>query len=451
MAEGGAGRRQNMNLFQQFFNMRIGVVDLSVSSAVIVPLEADQISSYIGGATLNRYLFHQYQDDPLVFGVGPLTGSFAPASSLLVATFYSPLFEKICHVPFMLRTGPDMKFSGIDFLVVKGAASELSLLYVDCGTVQIFPAGNLRKLPIQDITRALKRDFLPFQSAIVTGPAADHGILQATASVGARGSLDKAGLASRMAAKNLKAILFNGIGGLSFRTNNPDQGKELITRISAEKNFRHRGFTSILTKLDGGKAAVKHLRKLRKKNMACYHCPAPCITHVEFIRQDASQGEGSIVKEGLLLLDHTGWMALAKKVGTHVLPLFHICLQSGLDPEGVSQTLSDGGTMIEWLFAIEKMFPESGKAQIAESYRPTGEAPGKTHTLFGGGIAPIPPSDVWGKRVALSMILGICPLFLLLFPQISETDLLKFISQREDVLKTLEDRIPSLIQTLLAD
>ena len=185
--------------------------------------------------------------------------------------------------------------------------------------------------------------------------------------------------------------------------------------------------------------------------MACYHCPAPCMTHVEFIRQDASPGEGSIVKEGLLLLDHTGWTALARKVGTHVLPLFQSCLHIGLDPEGVAQRLSDGGTMIEWLFAIEKMFPESGKAQIAEAYHPTGEVPVKTHTLFGGGIAPIPPNDVWGKRVGLAMILGICPLFLLLFPQISETDLLKFISQQEDALKTLEDRISSSIQTLLAD
>jgi aldehyde:ferredoxin oxidoreductase len=419
MAEGGAGRRQKMNLFQQFFNMRICVVDLSASSVVTIPLEAEHVSSCIGGAMLNLFLFRQYKDEPIVFGVGPLTGSFAPASSLMVATFKSPRFEKICHIPFMLRTGPDMKFSGIDFLVVKGGASELSVLHVNRGTVQISPAGNLRELSVPDITTTLKRDSLPFRSALVTGPAADNGIPHAAVSVGARGSLDKAGLASRMAAKNLKAIMFHGIGGLPFRSDNPEQGKELIARISAEKNFKRRGFVSILKMLDGGKEAGRNLKSLRKKDMACYHCPSPCMTHIEFTRRDTSQGEGPRVKEGMFLLDHTGWIALAKKVGTEALPFLRNCVQSGLDP--------------------------------AENYAPPGEVPVKAHTLFGGGIAPIPPGDLWDQKVGMAMILGICPLFLLMFPQISETDLLTFIAQREDAMKTLEDRISSSIQILLAE
>ncbi|MEN6319576.1 MAG: aldehyde ferredoxin oxidoreductase N-terminal domain-containing protein [Syntrophaceae bacterium] len=405
-----------MNIFQQFFNMRICVVDLSTSSVVTIPLEMDHISSYIGGATLNRVIFQQYMDDPIVFGVGPLTGSFAPASSLLVATFKSPRFEKISHVPFMLRTGPDMKFSGIDFLVVKGTASELSVLYVDRGAVQILPAGNLWELSISDITTTLKRDFPPFQSALVTGPAADRGILHAAASVGTRGSLDKAGLASRMAEKKLKAIMFHGIGGLSFGSDNPEQGKELITRISTEKNFKHRGFVSILKKLEGGGEAGKHLRGLRKKDMACYHCPFPCMTHVDFTRRDTLQGEGQEAKEGLILLDHTGWIALDKKVGTDALPSLQSCLQSGLDP--------------------------------AENYAPTSEVPVKAHTLFGGGIAPIPPGDLWEKKVALAMILGICPIFLLLIPQIVEKDLLAFISPNEDILENMQKSLSSAIQSL---
>jgi len=87
----------------------------------------------------------------------------------------------------------------------------------------------------------------------------------------------------------------------------------------------------------------------------------------------------------------------------------------------------------------------------AENYAPPGEVPVKAHTLFGGGIAPIPPGDLWDQKVGMAMILGICPLFLLMFPQISETDLLTFIAQREDAMKTLEDRISSSIQILLAE
>lgn len=408
-----------MNPLQTFFNMKIGIVDLSVSTTEVISLDQERVTKYLGGASLNRAIFDQYQNDALIFGTGPLTGSFAPASSLLVATFKSPRFEKICHVPFMMRTGPDMKFSGIDFLVIQGAASEHSVLHVNRDGVRIFPVGNLRELSIPDITVTMKRDFLPFRSAIVTGPAADRGILHAAASVGAHGSLDKAGLASRMAAKNIKAIMFHGIGGLPFRNDNPEQSRELITRISAEKNFKHRGFVSILKKLDGGKEAGKRLRGLKKKDMACYHCPFPCMTHVEFTRQDAPQGEGQKIKEGLLLLDHTGWITLARTFGKDAVPSLQNCLRNGLDP--------------------------------AEAYAPASEVPVKAHTLFGGGIAPIPPGDLWEKRVGLAMILGICPLFLIMFPQITERDILAFISPNEDITENMQKKLSSAIESLLSE
>jgi hypothetical protein len=42
-------------------------------------------------------------------------------------------------------------------------------------------------------------------------------------------------------------------------------------------------------------------------------------------------------------------------------------------------------------------------------------------------------------------------LFLLLFPQISEIDLLTFVSQSEDAVKILDNSVSSSIQTLLAE
>ena len=73
------------------------------------------------------------------------------------------------------------------------------------------------------------------------------------------------------------------------------------------------------------------------------------------------------------------------------------------------------------------------------------------HKLFGGGIPPILPDEFWGKRVCLSMILGVCPIFLLLFPQISELDLLKFLAKDEHDLKSLEEGLYLSIQSILED
>lgn len=433
-----------MSPLRHFYNMKIGIVDLSPPSAVTIPLDPEQARKHIGGIAMNRELLSQH-DDALVFGTGPLTGSFAPASSLLTATFISPICKHVCHVPFMLRTGPAMKFSGIDFLAVKGTAPELSVIYVNRGNIQVRPAGELRSVPAQDIMSTLKKEYRPYQTALVTGPAADHGVSHASVSVENHGSLDKAGLASSMAAKNLKGIVFSGTGGLPFGSDNPDQGKELIQRISADRNFTQRGFAAVLRLLDGGKAAGIIPMKAKQKDMACYNCPSPCITHVSFPRRDLS----------LLLLDHMGVIALAKKTGMHTLPLLRRCLQFGFDPAGVARRLPDGRTESEWISALEKMLTEAEqdaeKDQVAAEHPHTSDVPVKNHALFGGGIAPIPPLDTWDTRVGLAMILGICPLFLLRFPRIADTDLLRFISQDEATLATLQKNLASSISSVISD
>jgi aldehyde:ferredoxin oxidoreductase len=437
MAESGSRRRQDMNPFQSFYNMKIGVVDLAAMSAETIPPDQDQIVKNLGGAVMNRAIFDQYQGDTLIFGTGPLTGSFAPASSLMIATFQSPRFEHPCHVPFMMRTGPDMKFSGIDFLAVKGTAPELSVLYVNngtirilpAGTIRILPAGNLRDRPVPEVVRELKKTAPFFQSSLITGPAADHSVSSASVSIGSKGSLDKAGLASLMAAKNLKGILFGGTGGLPFNKDNPDMGRALEQRISTDKNFKKRGFASVIKNLEGGKDASKFLKPSRKKDMACYHCPSPCMTHVTFSRQYPETKEVNKGEDGLLLLDHGGYVTLAGKAGKNILPVLQRCLYYGLDPAGVAEQLPAGGTPAECLNALD--------AIVSNTLPYAGETP-KTQDPFGGSIPPFLTEDIGEKRTALAMTLGVCPIFLLRFQQITDTDLLTFISPNEDALKTMQ-------------
>jgi hypothetical protein len=428
-----------MNPFQPFYNMKIGVVDLSTSSTEVISLDQDRVLKHLGGAAMNCDIFNYNQGDPLIFGTGPLTGSFVPASSLMIATFLSARFDRLCHVPFMLRSGPDMKFSGIDFLVVKGTAAEQSILHVNNGKIKMLPAGNLQDIPIPETIRELKKVSSSYQSFILTGPAADRGVPYASTSIGSKGSLDKAGFAARMSAKKLKGIMFGGTDGLTFNRDNPDQGKELEKRISEDKNFKHKGFLSILKNLEDGMGAGRALTVSRKKDMACYNCPSPCMTHVTFSWQDPRKEEIQKIQDGLLLLDHMGFAALARKVGKNILPVLKSCLDYGLDPAGVASILSEGETLLECLSTIDKIIS-------ANSTRATC-IPG-TYDLFGGGIPPILTGDLWNKRVGLAMILGVCPIFLLRFPQITDTDLLAFLSTNEDVLKTMREGLSSVIESL---
>jgi hypothetical protein len=325
--------------------------------------------------------------------------------------------------------------------VVKGTAPEQSILHVNHGKIRILPAGNLQHMPIPEAIRELKKASPPFQSVIITGPAADHGVPYASVSIGQNGSLDKAGLASLMAAKNLKGIMLGGTDGLPFNRDNPDQGREIEKIISTDKNFKRRGFFSVLKKLEGGKDAGKFLKAERKKDMACYHCPSPCMTHVRYSWQDPRNKERQNSEEGLLLLDHTGCAVLIKKVGKNILPILQSCLHNGLDPAGVAERLPEGETMPEYFNAIDKIMSDNPLHTTDVSQR---------QCLFGGGIPPIPTGDLLEKRVALAMILGVCPIFLLRFPQITDAALLSFISTREEDLKTLQEGLSSAIASLIS-
>ena len=79
-----------MSLYRPFYNGNFGVVDLTTLSAYTVELPWDACQEHIGGAAMNARLLSQFESDSIVLGTGPLTGSFAPASALLVGTFRSP-------------------------------------------------------------------------------------------------------------------------------------------------------------------------------------------------------------------------------------------------------------------------------------------------------------------------------------------------------------------------
>lgn len=446
-----------MKLFDNFYNMKVGIVDLSESSSAVVPLDDQIIAEKIGGVAVNEDLFKRYEDDdPLILGVGPLTGSFAPASCLSVATFLSPQTGNLCHVPLMLRIGPEMKFSGIDFLVIKGSTSQLKILHIEKGTIQVFSAEYLVKLAVPEAVQTLRKKIRHSRSIILAGPAADNGVFHAAVSMGVWGSLDKSGLAYWMASKGLKAIVFNGTGGLPFSHDNLAMGRKMVKDIVSFNRFRKEGFITILDRIGVESEVKKIIVKSKKKDLACYNCPFPCMSYVEFNWRDPRLKESPKIKEGTFLLDHTGFTAMARKRQTDALVLMKECLNLGLDTSAVAELLPQEGTLETSLDFISDMAKADDENQVAENLY-QGDIPLDKYVLFGSGIPPISPGDAevdssfWGKRVAMSMILGVCPILMLLFPNIHIANLLKFITVKNDDLESLQAIISSRIQSILMD
>jgi len=431
-----------MSLYRPFYNGKIGVVDLTTQSAYTVDLSRDALRSHVGGAAMNAWLLSEYESDSLVLGTGPLTGSFAPASALLVGTFRSPVYDHLCHVPFMLRCGPEMKFSGVDYLIIRGAAKEPCAVSATRGQVHVHPLADSREKPVPELLQLLRRSNPGFRSSIVTGPAADRSSPFASASIGSHGSFDKVGLAARMAAKNLKAVLFSGIEGLPFREDHPALSKATEKLLRDSGALASKGFIPVVRKLEDGGEAAKVLRGSLGRNRACYHCPCPCMTYAGFKKPGADTE-----KDGLLLMDHSGWAALSCK-SDDALPLLKRCHELGLDPCAVGNALREDRPLREAMNVIESL-AVSGVHIDEEDYPSAPGIDSRTYRLFGGGITPLSSGKAWTDRVAAAMILGICPLFIQIAGRLDRSDLLRFLSSDAEEIKALGERIDDEIETLL--
>lgn len=429
-----------MSLYRPFYNGKIGVVDLTSLSAYTVDFPWDACQKHIGGAAMNAWLLSQYESDSLILGTGPLTGSFAPASALLVGTFRSPRYDHLCHVPFMLRSGPELKFSGLDFLVIRGAAKEPCAVSAARGQLRVFPLEDSREKPLPELLQLLKRSAPGYRASIVTGPAADKNSPFASASVGSHGSFDKVGFAARMAAKNLKAVLFNGIDGLPFREDHPALSRATEKMLRDSGALAAQGFVPVLKKLADGSEAAGALRGKLGRNRACYHCPCPCMTW-------AAPGKPGPGKEGVLLMDHAGWAALSRK-SEDALPLLKRCMELGLDPLAAGYALREDRPLREAMSAVEAL-GQAGVSIDEEDYPSALGIDSRTYRLFGGGITPIASGSAWPDRVAAAMLLGICPVFMQITGRLDRSDLLRFLSSDAEEIKALTVRLDGLIETVL--
>jgi aldehyde:ferredoxin oxidoreductase len=431
-----------MSLYQPFYNGKIGVVDLTTQSTYTVDLPGDALREHIGGASMNAWLLSEYESDSLILGTGPLTGSFAPASAILVGTFRSPDFEHLCHVPFMLRSGPEMKFSGVDYLIIRGASKEPCAVSVTRGQVHVFSLPDSQGQPVPELLHLLKQRVPGFRASIVTGPAADGSSPYASASIDSHGSPDKSGFAARMADKNLKAILFNGIQGLPFREDHPALAKAVEKMLQSSGASGSKGFASVVKRLEDGGEAAGALRGKLGRNRACYHCPCPCMTYASLKKSGADKE-----KDGLLMMDHSGWVALSRK-SEDALPLLQRCLELGLDPCAAGNGLREDRSLREALKTIESL--TAAGAAIDENDYPS--APGiesRIYRLFGGGITPLLTGNAWTNRVAAAMILGICPVFIQIAGRLDRSDLLRFLSSDAEEIKALVERLDGEIEMLL--
>ncbi len=441
-----------MEPMRRFFNMNMAVVDLSDGSLEVLPLDPGLIEEKMGGAAVNQSLHSRYAEaSPLVLGTGPLTGSLAPASCLLVATFQGPDGGGLCHTPLLFRAGPELKFSGFDFVVVKGTCSRPGVLTIGDGTIRLTSAEGLRDLTAPEAEAELhRRDPAAHRFVIMTGHAAEQGSPYASVGMGLGGSLDKTGLARWMAARNLKALVLNSNGGLPFGEGHLALRKRMIDRLAFKKKRQGARFVLKWMSPDGNGKILPS--RFLTKHLACYGCPFPCTSHIApgNLRHPWTEDHGFV------LHDHVGFDRLSRRFGRDALSVMNACVRLGLDPAAVASFYPENGQMDDPMKDLLQFEKEKAIAPgHSDGILPEGISE-KHYRLFGGGLPPISVSGegggmtAWERCVAAAMVLGLCPVFGLLFPHVKIEETLRFYSPDDAGVASLQSILENVVESLLS-
>ena len=145
-------------------------------------------------------------ENPLILTTGPLTGTTAPMSGRHSITTKSPLTGTIFDSSAGGFFGKEMKFAGIDALIITGKADEPVYLQIDNEDVEIIPAAHLWGKNTRDTTNMLKSK----GRVSCIGRAGERQIGIANIMNDYVHACGRGGLGAVAGSKNLKAIVVRG-------------------------------------------------------------------------------------------------------------------------------------------------------------------------------------------------------------------------------------------------
>lgn len=223
-------------------------VDLSKKEIVKASLDPQLTKSFIGGRGINSWLLYQnvipkespfHPQNPLIFGVGPLTGTMLPAASRFTVTARSPLTYGQGDANAGGFFGPELKFAGYDHIIFKGKAQSPVYLFIENEQAELRDASHLWGKDTWETQRLIKEELKDEDIQIACiGPAGEKLVRVACIIHGLKRAAAK-GMGPIMGSKNLKAVAVRGTQGVKVA--HPDEFFRICTDIL--KSYQRKDLT----------------------------------------------------------------------------------------------------------------------------------------------------------------------------------------------------------------
>ena len=284
-------------------------VDLSSGAIKREKSDPDYMLEVIGGRGLNsRRLYDELdrdidplsEENMLLIGVGPVTGSLFSTSAYMTISGKSPLTGILGDSAAGGFFGPEIKYAGYDQLIFTGKAEKLCYVYICDDQVEIRDASHLKGKDIFQTTAAIRKELNDNNVQIAAvGPAGENLVRYSIVACNNSRVCGRTGMGCLFGTKNLKAIVVKGTGMVSSA--DPLKFMKLCEtidrRIMGHPEFQDRhdmGSTLLMKALNGlGILPVNHFQKgmapyvdkisgqtlastYKVKNKGCYNCNINC-------------------------------------------------------------------------------------------------------------------------------------------------------------------------------
>jgi aldehyde:ferredoxin oxidoreductase len=409
---------------------KIAIIDLATSEITEEELPEELVSEKIGGAGITSQLYERFkEDDPIVLGTGLLTGTLVPASALGVITAKSALTEKVSHVPLTLYAGMELKYSGFDYIVIKGSAEKPVYLWIHDGIADIHSADDLWGKDVWETTDHIRKSMGDdFIQALAIGGAGESGADHAQVCINHWASGDRLGFGNLFGKKKLKLVAIRGMGLLEIADPEGfiDRCKVVLSDVKGEGFAGKNGIAELAAEMGHGDIE-DWIGPLIHKHRSCFNTPLATNSFVFLDDDPKLLKESQIEEPGYLITDVYGLLGF-KKLGLSAsdsCKVLRDCARYGIDGVAVAELCEKAG--IKDPEEIKKSLPDlKGPVAIAGNGVFSPWAPYKA--LYEGFDLPTDGSQDakwWERRQAVAYIFGIHPIFALMSPVLSEEKLLE--------------------------
>lgn len=241
-------------------------VDLSDGTTVWSKVSQDALASYLGGRGLGvEYLYHHLASgtDPLgpenilTFWTSPLIGTGSISMVKTCGVTKSPATGTILMSLMGGYFGPELRFAGVDGLILRGKAQNPAYLLIHKGEVSLRPADHLWGKTTRETENILREELgLKKMQMAAIGPAGEN-LVSFAAIMHGGDAMGRGGIGAVMGSKNLKAVVVSGQNRPEIH--DPEAFKRVVKRLA--QTYKE----SLPIKLFGATGTTRHVNGLNTR------------------------------------------------------------------------------------------------------------------------------------------------------------------------------------------